>query len=109
VEARRPNDRAWRLESEADCELWFHAEISNVVLTAWNHYPRVTQSSQIKPPRENSISEEVDSMYCVKDGQTKTVLTIGEMKRNLIQRMYWQAGNISRSSSQEKLSKELRG
>jgi hypothetical protein len=45
VEARRPNDRSWRLECEADCELWFHTEISNVVLAAWNQYPRVTQSS----------------------------------------------------------------
>ncbi|KAK0655405.1 hypothetical protein B0T16DRAFT_451094 [Cercophora newfieldiana] len=109
VEARRPNDRPWRLECEADCELWFHTEISNVVLAAWNQYPRVTQSSHIKPPRENNISEEVDSMYCVKDGQTKTVLAIGEMKRNLIKPRYWQAGNISSSSNQEKLSKELRG
>ncbi|KAK3317701.1 hypothetical protein B0T19DRAFT_469449 [Cercophora scortea] len=109
VEARRPNDRAWRLECEADCELWFHTEISNVVLAACNQYPLVTQSSHIKPPRENNISEAVDSMYCVKDGQTKTVLAIGEMKRNPVKPQDWQAGDISSSPNQKNLSKELRG
>ncbi|KAK0640842.1 hypothetical protein B0T16DRAFT_514790 [Cercophora newfieldiana] len=109
VEARRPNERAWRLESEADCELWFHTEISNVVLSAWNQFPPVTQCSHIKPPREDSIAEEVDTMYCVKDGGVKTVIAIGEMKRNLINSELWQIGDISSSSRQEKLSKELRG
>ncbi|KAM4061001.1 hypothetical protein HRG_010088 [Hirsutella rhossiliensis] len=28
------NERRWRLQTEADCELWFHSEISNVVLAA---------------------------------------------------------------------------
>ncbi|KAK3363937.1 hypothetical protein B0T25DRAFT_470175 [Lasiosphaeria hispida] len=109
VKAMWPNDRAWRLESEADCELWFHTEISNIVLAAWNRFPQVTQCSHIKPPREDSIAEEVDTMYCVKDGGTKTVIAIGEMKRNLINSQLWQKGDISSSSGQEKLSKELRG
>jgi hypothetical protein len=38
-----PNQRAWHLQSDADCELWFHSEISNIVLAAWNQYPAVTQ------------------------------------------------------------------
>lgn len=50
VEARRPNDRPWRLECKADCELWFHTEISNVVLAAWNQYPRVMQSPNLPWP-----------------------------------------------------------
>ena len=27
MEARRLNDGVWRLEYDADCELWFHTEI----------------------------------------------------------------------------------
>jgi hypothetical protein len=30
-----PNKRIWRLECEADCELWFHTEVSNVGCPGW--------------------------------------------------------------------------
>jgi hypothetical protein len=79
-----PNRRTWRLESEADCELWFHTEISNITFAAWSDYRAVTQSSHIKPPREDSISEEVDSTYTVKYQNRRTVLAVGEIKLNLI-------------------------
>lgn len=105
-----PNNRTWRLQSEADCELWFHTEISNVVLPAWSaaQIP-VMQSSHIKPPREDPIPEEVDAVYSIKFRNTRTVLAIGEMKRNLIQPEYWQGGNVTAIGAQKKLSKELRG
>ena len=104
-----PNQRAWRLESEADCELYFHTEISNVVLAAWNQYREVTQSSHNKPPSVQHISEEVDSTYTVKFSKGRTVLAIGEMKRNLIDAERWQLGDVARAAGQVKLSKELRG
>ncbi|KAK0701106.1 hypothetical protein B0T21DRAFT_321997 [Apiosordaria backusii] len=104
-----PNQRTWRLQSEADCELWFHSEISNIVLAAWNQYPVVTQTSHTKPPLIANISEEVDTTYSVKFGATRTVLAIGEMKRNLVDPRLWQGGDISSSASQKKLSQELRG
>lgn len=104
-----PNQRTWRFETEADCELWFHSEISNVVLAAWNQHPIVTQTSHTKPPRVDRIPEEVDATYSVKFGDTKTVLAIGEMKRNLLDARRWQRGEISENEAQNKLSKELRG
>lgn len=94
-------------ESEADCELWFHSEISNVVLTS--QFPVVTQSSHIKPPRVDNISEEIDAVYSVKFNQVRTVLAKGEMKRNLIQAHFWQYGNISLNRVQKRLLQELRG
>ncbi|KAK4152614.1 hypothetical protein C8A00DRAFT_16102 [Chaetomidium leptoderma] len=107
--AAPPNQRAWRLETEADCELWFHTEISNIVLAAWNEYRGVTQSSHIKPPRTDRIPEEVDSTYTVKVRNERTVLAIGEMKRNLVENVRWQQGSLGGSMGQVKLSQELRG
>ncbi|KAK4102498.1 hypothetical protein N658DRAFT_339775 [Parathielavia hyrcaniae] len=104
-----PNPRTWRFETEADCELWFHTEISNVTLAAWREHREVTQSSHIKPPREVSISEEVDSTYTVKYLRNKTVLAIGEMKRNLIKPSRWQEGSLAGAANQLRLSQELRG
>jgi hypothetical protein len=104
-----PNQRAWRLDTEADCELWFHTEISNVVLAAWNRCREVTQSSHIKPPSVQRIAEEVDSTYTVKLSMSRTVLAIGEMKRNLLRDDRWQRGNLVDAPGQAKLSKELRG
>lgn len=104
-----PNHRMWRFESEADCELWFHSEISNIVLPAWNQFPVVTQTLHTKPPRVDNISEEVDAVYSVRSGGGRTVLVIGEMKRNLLDASLWQRGNISSNAGQKKLSRELRG
>ncbi|KAL2255464.1 hypothetical protein VTK26DRAFT_3346 [Humicola hyalothermophila] len=104
-----PSRRTWRLETEADCELWFHTEISNVLLAAWSRYPEVMQTSHTKPPRVESIPEEVGSTHSVKFGGVRTVLAIGEMKRNLIDVRAWQRGDISNKSAQKELSQELRG
>ncbi|KXX77148.1 hypothetical protein MMYC01_207562 [Madurella mycetomatis] len=109
VHAVSPNHRTWRFESEADCELWFHSEISNIVLPAWNQFPVVTQTSHTKPPRVDNISEEVDAVYSVRFGGGRTVLAIGEMKRNLVDARLWQRGNIYSNAGQKKLSQELRG
>ncbi|KAL2017964.1 hypothetical protein VTK56DRAFT_1496 [Thermocarpiscus australiensis] len=103
-----PNQRTWRFVSEADCELWFNSEISNIVLAAWNEFPLVTQSSHIKPPRVESIPEEVDSTYTVRYRGQRSVLVIGEMKRNLVSAAGWQRGEVSREP-QKKLPQELRG
>ncbi len=107
--ATHPNPRLWRFETEADCELWFHTEVSNVVLAAWTQYGRVTQTSHTKPPCEANISEEVDAMYGVDYANSTVVVAIGEMKRNLIRPELWQAGNPSGLVSQQMLSRELRG
>ncbi|AEO69952.1 uncharacterized protein THITE_2171159 [Thermothielavioides terrestris NRRL 8126] len=107
--AMAPNKRIWRLECEADCELWFHTEVSNVVLAGWNRYPQVTQTSHTKPPRVENIPEEVDAMYTIKYRNERTVIAIGEMKRNLIQAAAWQAGNVLQVAGQKMLSRELRG
>ncbi|KAF2456631.1 hypothetical protein BDY21DRAFT_39767 [Lineolata rhizophorae] len=103
-----PNARQWRFEVEADCEAWFHAEISNIVLSAWANYPTILQSSHNKPLSEVNTTETVDVMYSMKYGNAKLPLVIGEFKRNLIHPVQWQSGETP-SSSQKKLSRELRG
>jgi len=97
------------LDCEADCELWFHTEVSNVVLAGWDRYRQVTQASQTKLPRTENIPEEVDATYSIKYGNERTVIAIGEMKRNLIQAAAWQAGNVLQVAGQKMLSRELRG
>ncbi|TQV95309.1 hypothetical protein IF1G_06296 [Cordyceps javanica] len=103
-----PNTRSWRFEVEADCEHWFHAEISNIVLSAWATYPPVLQSSHNKPLSETAIPENVDSTYSVRLGNNKHAIAIGEMKRNLIHAQSWQAGWLV-PGAQQMLSQELRG
>lgn len=39
-----PNRRVWRLETEEDCGVWFHTEVSNIVLAAWDDCPTVLQT-----------------------------------------------------------------
>lgn len=76
---------------------------------AWaRRYPAIGNLIVHTIVEEDSIPEEVDSIYCVKNGQTKTVLAIGEMKRNLISTGSWQGGNINSIPGQQRLSKELR-
>ncbi|KYK56285.1 hypothetical protein DCS_08255 [Drechmeria coniospora] len=104
-----PNGRSWRMGSEADVELWFHTEISNVVLAAWNHHPTVVQTSHSKPPSEKNMPEEVDATYSFKSNQHRVALVIGEMKRNLVDADKWQCGRIPSSGPQDRLSRELRG
>ncbi|KAK3373652.1 hypothetical protein B0T24DRAFT_271170 [Lasiosphaeria ovina] len=102
-----PNMRSWIFDSEADCELFFHTEVSNVVLAGWRSYPLVRQTSHMKPLGSNN-AESVDATYLAGPGDNMTVIVIGEMKKNLIDARSWQSGNIMGNSPQEKLSKELR-
>lgn len=44
-----PTKREWHLLSVADRELWFHTEISNIVLAAWSQYPTILQTSDARP------------------------------------------------------------
>jgi hypothetical protein len=104
-----PNIRQWRFEVEADCEAWFQAEISNVMLSAWAQYPLLLQSSHNKPLREQNISENIDIMYSWKWEGQKLPIAVGEIKRKLIDAAIWQSGDLSKSEPQKKLSKELRG
>jgi hypothetical protein len=104
-----PNLRRWRFEMEADCENWFHSEVSNVVLAAWASNPPVLQTSHCKPLGEDNIPENVDVTYSVEIGGQRRALAIGEMKRNLVHAASWQGGDLSRKSSQKRLSQELRG
>jgi len=107
-----PNVRRWRLEAEEDITVWFHTEISNVVLPAWSCTPDVLQACQPKPrnPGPQQIPEMVDIVYALADSKSnKQPLAIGEMKRNLIAWNRWQSGNIGDKGLQANLSRELRG
>lgn len=93
-----PNERSWRLEIETDAARWFNTEISNVVPGGWNQYPKVVQTSQTKPPSEEGIPEEVDSIYAIRSGHHKVPLVIGEMKQRLINAGQWQRGQLTSGS-----------
>lgn len=54
--ATHPNPCLWHFETEADCELWFHTEVSNVVLAAWTQYGRVTQTSHTCPTSSHFVT-----------------------------------------------------
>ncbi|KAK1749602.1 hypothetical protein QBC47DRAFT_465494 [Echria macrotheca] len=101
----RPNRRRYRLDTESDMALWFHTEVSNVVLAAWNDNPAAVQSCEAKPWTEEPISETVDVTYSLSAGD-KPPLAIGEFKRNLINVFEWRTGNLRIS---QRLSRELRG
>jgi hypothetical protein len=105
--AHPPNDRFWRLETEADAEHWWHTEISDIVLAAWARYPQIVQTCHTAPLRTVNISETVDSTYGIYVGNQRYPVAIGEMKRNLINKREWQSGNLG--SAQQKLARELRG
>ncbi|KAL8342497.1 hypothetical protein RB598_004068 [Gaeumannomyces tritici] len=61
--AQRPNRRPYRLDTESDMALWFHTEISNVVLAAWNDTPAVLQPSEAKAWTEQPGMEIADVTY----------------------------------------------
>ncbi|KAJ3528748.1 hypothetical protein NM208_g10064 [Fusarium decemcellulare] len=107
--AVRPNSRHWRFETEADCENWFNTEIVSVVLSAFNAYPVLMQTSHAKPLSEETITENTDLTFSVKIGNRRHAVAIGEMKRNILEPRAWRTGNVSAAKQQEKLSKELRG
>lgn len=105
--AQPPNERYWRLETEADMEHWWHTEISNVVLAAWAQYPYIVQTCYTKPLRDIAIPDNVDATYAMYIGNTRVSVVIGEMKRNLMPESRWQSGNLE--EAQQKLARELRG
>jgi hypothetical protein len=101
--AREPNFRRWRLEYEADCESWFHNEVSNVVLAAWASYPGVLQTSHAGPlSLTEQIAESVDATYSTKINGERVPLVVGEFKRNLIDMEAWQTGDLSSVEGQKK-------
>jgi hypothetical protein len=79
------------------------------VLAAWASNPPVLQTSHCKPLGEDNIPENVEVTYSVEIGGQRRALAIGEMKRNLVHAASWQGGDLSRKSSQKRLSQELRG
>ena len=105
--AQTPNDRFWRLETEADIEHWWHTEISDVVLAAWARYPRITQTCHTKPLSDINIPDNVDCTYAMHVDNIRVPLAIGEMKRNPIVPSRWQANSLT--EPQQKLARELRG
>ncbi|KAL8404049.1 hypothetical protein RB594_009056 [Gaeumannomyces avenae] len=101
---QRPNRRPYRLDTESDMALWFHTEISNVVLAAWNDTPAVLQTSEAKAWTEQPGMEIADVTYSLVGGD-RPPLVIGEFKRNLVRRDQWQEGR----NPSKPLSRELRG
>ena len=110
--ANPPNDdRDWYLRSESDGTNWFNTEVSNSVLAGFTRYPRVRQTLEAVPVREDvRVSETVDMMYSMTLESTgqRAPLAIGEMKRNLLEAREWQTGRL-KSAAQVRLSQELRG
>jgi hypothetical protein len=106
-----PNERRWRLETEEDCGVWFHTEVSNIILPAWSDHPIVLQTCQSKPASTTeSIKENIDMIHALGDSRLqKLPLVIGEWKRNIIRFNAWQSGNIGPAGPQANLSRELRG
>lgn len=104
-----PNERRWYFETEADCQLWFTTEISNVVLAAFNRYPNILQTAEGKSLTEATLPETVDLSYTVKFNGIEYPVVIGEMKRATLHPVKeWYDGVLDRKSSKQ-LSQELRG
>ncbi|KAI8681683.1 hypothetical protein NCS55_00420800 [Fusarium keratoplasticum] len=102
-----PNARHWRFETEADIEHWWHTEVSDVVLAAWQRYPAIVQTDHTAPLGDKNIPENVDSTYAMYLGGSRTPVIIGEMKRNLIRVDAWCQGRMN--EAQQRLAQELRG
>ena len=64
LQAYPPNRRSWFLNTEQDMVVWFHTEVSNVVLAGWAAQPDVLQTSQGTPLHGNS-AETADILYTV--------------------------------------------
>jgi hypothetical protein len=102
-----PNERFWRLETEADAEHWWHTEISDIVLAAWASRPCIVQTCHTTPLTDVNITENVDCTYAMYIGNERVPIAIGEMKRNLINADEWQSSRLS--TGQQRLARELRG
>lgn len=107
-EAHLPNARHYRLYSEEDGVTWFNAEISSVVLAAFQNFPAVVQQSHHPPKRNIGVAiNVVDTAYTMKAGPNMANIAIGEFKRNLIRPQYWQNNGLA--GDQVDFSRELRG
>lgn len=104
-----PNKREWHLLSVADRELWFHTEISNIVLAVWSQYPTVLQTSHSRPHEVSTPADEVATAYSIQRGSSRAFLVVGEIRKNVINRDVWQSGNLTTKATQNRLSQELRG
>ena len=108
-----PNPRAWRIASESDAANWFHHEISNVVLPAFQYYPDVLQAAEASPLTAERVDEVVDILYSTGRPRDKKPVLVVEMKRWLIDYNFWTKtkGDKKKADAkpQERLSRELRG
>src|SRR3569833_1612138 len=107
----RPNPRRHYLGTEADCAVWFHTEVSNIVLSALTAYPEVLQINETKPHSDSSTEQETEDVVYTLPPHAwhDRPLAIGEWKRNLIKQDAWRQGCIEGAGAQMKLSRELRG
>jgi hypothetical protein len=103
-----PNYRQYRFESETDHSIWWHTEVSNIVITAFHSQPAVVQQAEVKPFTDERVVETVDIVYSMRPFSTRFALAIGEMKRGGIKELEWMSGKIT-SPRQQNLSRELRG
>ncbi|EPE04774.1 hypothetical protein F503_06323 [Ophiostoma piceae UAMH 11346] len=107
-EAFPPNDRSYRLYSEADGITWFTSEIDSVVLAAFKRFPGVIHQSHHPPKLGSGSSAKVaDTAYVVNFDGLVTSLAVGEFKRNLVHARQWQNNDLG--PSQASFSRELRG
>lgn len=104
AQAFPPNRRHYRLYSEEDGTAWFNNEVSNIVMTAFQDFPLITQQAQHRPKRGSGV---VDLAYCMHFGGQITNLVIGEFKRNLIRPEHWMDRKLT--GDQSLFSRELRG
>lgn len=102
-----PNELRWRFNSEDDGISYFHTEISNIVLGAWQQHPALLQASEEKALTAQSSTEIVDVAYSINVNSNRKHVAIGEFKRCLIAQRQWQEKNLS--NPQRAFSQELRG
>ncbi len=100
------NYRKWRLASEKDGHLWFHTEVSNIVLAAFAHHPNIMDAAEEKALTEETSNVTVDLGYSVKFNDHSRHLAIGEFKRGLLDFRIWQSGKLT--GKQVAFSQELR-
>lgn len=103
------NYRTWRFQAERDGLLWFHSEISNIVLAAWAKHPNMLQVAEEKSLTGEPHKEIIDVGYSTRRDRKRVHMAIGEFKRGLLNFDAWQNNRIKGKASQAAFSKELRG